>query len=260
MNLAVNARDSMPGGGKLNIETSNFTSTSEHSHEHPGFLPGEYVLVSVTDTGIGMSAETIEHIFDPFFTTKAIGSGTGLGLATLYGIVHQSGGQVEVESKKGVGTTFKIYLPSVRDQIEATTKTRVASGIAQGTETILLVEDEPMVGRLLVEFLELCGYKVIQTHNGQEALDICEKGQQEFQMLITDVVMPHMGGRVLSGQVRKKLPNVPILFMSGYTDENLVRGALALSHTSFIQKPFAFDTLVHKVREMLDAAATSPDG
>jgi len=260
MNLAVNARDSMPGGGKLTIKTSNFSLSRDPTRELRGFHPGEYVLVSVTDTGIGMSPETIEHIFDPFFTTKAIGSGTGLGLATLYGIVHQSGGQVEVESKKGVGTTFKIYLPRIEEQIEAATKPAVTSAIAKGTETIFLVEDEPMVGRLLVEFLEICGYKVIQAHDGQEALDICEKGDCDFQMLITDVVMPNMGGRVLSGQVRRKFPNVPILFMSGYTDENLVRGALALSHTSFIQKPFAFDTLVHKVREMLDAAAASPDG
>ncbi|HYJ92846.1 MAG TPA: PAS domain S-box protein, partial [Pyrinomonadaceae bacterium] len=256
MNLAVNARDSMPGGGELVIKTGNFSLKAELAGEHAGFPLGDYVLLSVTDTGTGMSAETIEHIFDPFFTTKELGRGTGLGLATLYGIVQQSGGQIEVESELGTGTTFKIYLPRVIESKKVVIQKKIASEIKKGTETILLVEDEPLVQNLVVEFLEQCGYTVIQANNGKAALEICDKHEREFDMLITDVVMPQMGGRALSEHIRMRFPSLPVLFTSGYTDENLVRGALATPNTSFIQKPFSFEPLVNQVREMLDAVTS----
>lgn len=259
MNLAVNARDSMPDGGKLTIATSR-SSLSHARVDEQDHVPGKYVLVSVSDTGSGMTADVIEHIFDPFYTTKELGHGTGLGLATLYGIVQQSDGRVEVESEVGVGTTFKIYLPRTIEPAIVTRPIQTSPGIKKGTETVLLVEDEPLVRKLLVEFLEVSGYAVIQARNGQDALAICDKGDQKFDMLITDVVMPQMGGRALAAQIWLRLPLLPVLFTSGYTDETLMRGTLAVPNTGFLQKPFIFDTFVRQVREMLDAAALArPD-
>ncbi len=252
MNLAVNARDAMPQGGTLSIETANIFLEPEDAKQKIGILPGAYVMLAVCDTGHGIDDSVRQHIFEPFFTTKGIAKGTGLGLATVYGIVKQSGGNIEVESKLGVGTTFRIYLPRVAEQSEAEVKDTSAELLA-GTETILLVEDEELVRNLSREILETCGYTVIEARNGLEALEICENGDCKIDLLMTDVVMPQMGGRELAEKIKEKLLNIQILFTSGYTDNAMVRPGVIETSANFIQKPFTFDALARKVREVLDA-------
>jgi len=253
MNLAVNARDAMRLGGKLTIETANIFLEPAYTQQRIDFLPGAYVLLAVSDTGTGMSDETKGHIFEPFFTTKDVGKGTGLGLATVYGIVKQSGGNIEVFSEEGVGTTIKIYLPRVAEQVGVTKIRDTSSGMPEGTETILLVEDEELVRNLSSQILKECGYTVIEARNGLEALELCETGDCKFDLLLTDVVMPRMGGRELAEILAARLPNLLILFTSGYTDSAIVRQGVIETSTNFIQKPFTFDALACKVRELLDA-------
>ena len=253
MNLAVNARDAMPHGGKLTIETANVFLEPVEARQKVGILPGAYVMLAICDTGSGISDKIRQHIFEPFFTTKEVGRGTGLGLATVYGIVKQSGGNIEVDSQEGVGTTFRIYLPRVADQADATKRKDIQPESPAGTETILLVEDEELVRNLSREILETCGYTVMEAENGAEAFSICEANACQIDLLMTDVVMPQMGGRELAEKLTARLPNLRILFTSGYNDNAVVRHGVTEVNVNFIQKPFTFDALARKVRELLDA-------
>lgn len=253
MNLAVNARDAMPQGGKLTIETANVILGPDYASQHIGVLSGDYVMLAMSDDGMGMSTETQEHIFDPFFTTKEIGKGTGLGLATVYGIVKQSGGDIWVYSEEGVGTTFKIYLPQVTEQVDVAEIDDTSDELLKGTGSILLVEDEEMVRTLTCRILEDCGYTVIEAHNGAEALSMCKKGDCQIDLLMTDVVMPQMGGRELAERIAKIYPHTRILYTSGYTDDAVVRHGVIEAGTNFIQKPFTPHGLALKVREVLDS-------
>ena len=252
MNLAVNARDAMPAGGKLTIETANVFVEENPVSPRDGISPRAYVMLSVSDNGIGMDEETKQKIFDPFFTTKEVGKGTGLGLATVYGIVKQFGGNIEVESEQGVGTTFKIYLPRVMEQVESENTKHASTELLRGTETILLVEDEEIVRNLTRQILEDCGYSVIEARNGLEALELCSNGDCEIDLLVTDVVMPQMGGHELVEKLKRKKSNLRVLITSGYTDDEVVRRDVIESGTNFIQKPFMPKDLANKIREIID--------
>ena len=251
MNLAVNARDAMPQGGKLTIETSNIFIEPADASQKLYVLPGAYVMMAFCDTGNGIDESIQPHIFEPFYTTKEIGKGTGLGLATVYGIVKQSGGSIEVSSRQEIGTTFNIYLPRVLEEVASQIKQSFAEN-SIGKETILLVEDEELVRNLSKEILENRGYTVIEAGNGAEALEICENEKYRFDLLMTDVVMPQMGGRELAWKLAEKNPKLKILFTSGYTDDAMVRQGINPANTNFLQKPFTFEELAHKVRELLD--------
>jgi PAS domain S-box-containing protein len=257
MNLAVNARDAMPGGGRLSIETRNVALGQREGAEHAELRPGRYVLVAVSDSGQGMDAATLTWIFEPFFTTKAPGKGTGLGLAMVYGFVKQSGGHVEVSSKPGQGTTFRIYLPSEESAAEPT---RPSSGIhvlTRGTETILLAEDDDSVRTFSKLALRSSGYVVLEARNGTEALRIAEGHPGPIHLLVTDLVMPQMGGRRLTDSLMEARPDMRVLLMSGYTDEVALHQRTEESKFTFLQKPFSAKSLTRKVREILDAPATA---
>jgi PAS domain S-box-containing protein len=252
MNLAVNARDAMPKGGNLTIETKNVYIDEEFAAKHIPTQPGMYVLLSVTDTGIGISEEGRRHIFEPFYTTKDIGKGTGLGLATVYGIVKQSDGYIWVDSDPGAGAAFKIYLPPVRRSIEAEEVRKPVEESSTGTGKILLVEDEEMVRNLSREVLEACGYEVTEAINGVEALNICRQTNCSFDLLMTDVVMPQMGGRELAEKMAQMKPEIKVLFTSGYTDDSVFQQSINEKGINFIQKPFTFDSLAGKIRKILE--------
>ncbi len=244
----------------LTIETASVFLDPDYARQHATVIPGAYVMMAVSDTGTGMTAETQEHIFEPFFTTKEVGKGTGLGLATVYGIVKQSGGNIVVYSEEGIGTTFKVYLPRVIQQSEAKGTKNTCDELPQGIETILLVEDEDVVRTLTRQIMEMCGYTVLEAGNGVEALSICEKHDCHIDLLMTDVVMPQMGGRELSERFAVIYPQMRILFTSGYTDDAVVRHGVIEAGTNFIQKPFTPDALAHKVRAILDGTEWTPDG
>jgi two-component system cell cycle sensor histidine kinase/response regulator CckA len=252
VNLIVNSRDAMPQGGSIVIETESIYIDEHYANHHISTKPGEYVMLAVSDTGIGMDDEIKQQIFEPFFTTKEIGKGTGLGLATVYGIVKQSGGNIWVYSEVGKGTTFKIYLPRIPAPPKPLETASGKTGIQKGSETILLVEDEETVRRLSREVLELCGYKVIEAENGVAALAICEKYNEKIDLLMTDVVMPQMGGRELAETLTQIYPQMRVLFTSGYTDDAIFRHGIIDSGKNFIQKPFTFEALARKVRELFD--------
>lgn len=253
MNLAVNARDAMPTGGTLTLETSNVFVDREYAHLHVGVLPGAYVVLSVSDTGTGMTSEMQEQIFEPFFTTKDIGKGTGLGLATVYGIVKQSGGAIFVYSEIEHGTTFKIFLPRVDDGGESHPAIAdMQPKLALGNETILLVEDEELVRVLSRKILESCGYNVVEARDGIEAIEVFAKLEGKIDILVTDVVMPRMGGRELVEELLAKKPGLPVLFTSGYPDDAVVRHGILDGKANFIQKPFSIDKVALKVRDLLD--------
>jgi two-component system cell cycle sensor histidine kinase/response regulator CckA len=252
-NLAVNARDAMPSGGKLTIETANVTSDEHYAHTHIGMPPGHYVRLSVSDTGVGMSREVQEKAFDPFFTTKDKGKGTGLGLSTVHGIVTQSGGKVLVYSEPGHGTTFKIYFPTIEGELDAPNGKNETESLPRGSETVLLVEDEPSVRDLAKRLLKQQGYRVLEAANGEEALRLVqEKTGEKIHLLLTDVVLPQMGGKELADQLRILRPGIKVLYTSGYTDYAIVHHGVLDSGTDFLQKPFSLKTLSQKVREVLD--------
>jgi two-component system, cell cycle sensor histidine kinase and response regulator CckA len=252
LNLVVNARDAMPAGGTLLIETSDVRLDDDYARRHAPVEPGEYVRLAVSDTGCGMDAETRKHIFEPFFTTKPAGKGTGLGLSTVYGIVKQSGGYVWAYSEVGEGTVFKIYLPRVEEGAAGPRAAEPPGRDLRGTETILLVEDEEQVRGVAREALEASGYKVIQAAGGAEALSLCESRGGEIDLMITDVVMPGMSGPNVAARLPELRPGVKVLFMSGYTDELIVSRGVLQEGVNFIEKPFSPDDLLHKVREVLD--------
>ncbi len=252
MNLAVNARDAMPSGGKLTIETANVTLDEEYVRSHPDAKPGDYVLLTMKDTGCGMDAETQSHIFEPFFTTKEVGVGTGLGLSTAYGVVAQSGGYISVESEPGKGSAFKVYLPRLSPGVEAAPPAEPAPTKIQGTETVLLVEDEDIVRTLAVQILRRQGYTVLEARGGGEALLICERHKEPIHLLLTDVVMPQMSGGELAGRLAEVKPEMRVLYMSGYTQNIIVHDGILDKGTPFIQKPFTPHTLAEKVRSTLD--------
>jgi PAS domain S-box-containing protein len=252
LNLAINSRDAMPRGGRLILEAANVEIDEGHANQHVAVQPGPYVRLSVTDTGTGMDAQTQEHLFEPFFTTKEKGKGTGLGLSTVYGIVKQSGGHIWVYSEPGQGTTFKVYLPRVED-LPAEARSQPAPHIVTGSETVLVVEDEPAVRRLIERILRGAGYQVLGAATGNEALALCEKQAGGIDLLLTDVVMPQMSGRELAERLAKLCPRLKVLYMSGYTEDAIVHHGVLDPDTQFIAKPFATADLARKVREVLEA-------
>ena len=259
MNLAVNARDAMPQGGRLILETANVDLDEEYVRRHVGARPGPHVMLAVADTGSGIPREIQAQIFEPFFTTKEQGKGTGLGLATVYGIVKQSGGYIEVDSEPGRGTTFRIYLPRLDAAAATVDRNPRPVAAAGGTETILLVEDEEGVRELARDILRASGYTVLEARNGAEALLLCERHQGPLDLLLTDVVMPRMSGRELAERLGPLRPDLSVLYMSGYTDDAVIRHGVLGAGTAFLQKPFTPAALAHRVRETLDvAAATHP--
>ena len=252
MNLVVNARDAMPAGGCLTVKTENIEFTSRAAKRHMVLESGSYVVLSVTDNGVGMDADTQSHIFEPFFTTKEVGKGTGLGLATVYGIVKQSGGSVWVYSEPGKGTTFRIHLPRVDTTAAKEEHENALQPVAKGDETILLVEDEDMVRNLAKDILEDYGYSVLIAANGGEGLRVCREFDGDIHLIITDVVMPQMSGPEMAESVQVLRPETSVLYMSGFTDDAVVRHGVLTDDMCFIQKPFSAESLAFKVREILD--------
>ncbi len=261
MNLAVNARDAMPSGGKLTLETSNVTLDEEYARFHAPLRPGDYVMIAISDTGVGMDTDTQSHIFEPFFTTKGP-KGTGLGLSTVYGIIKQSGGYIWVYSEVSKGTTFKIYLPRVAGtgEVAAQVTTPIEyRKVEPGTETILLVEDEANLRYLARQYLEKQGYKVIEAADGAVAMQIAVAHEAMIHLLLTDVVMPGMNGRELAQRIAEIRPNVKILYMSGYTENVIGHNGMLDAGIRLLQKPFNLRDLKSKVREVLDATPTVPE-
>jgi two-component system cell cycle sensor histidine kinase/response regulator CckA len=254
VNLAINARDAMPNGGKLTIETANVTLDLDYVQQHAEVIPGEYVMLAVSDNGIGMTEEVKSHIFEPFFTTKEVNRGTGLGLATCFGIIKQSDGHIWVYSEPGQGTTFKVYLPRIDEAETVSLFRHVESGdLPRGSETVLLVEDEAAVRDLAARMLRQQGYKLLEAANGHEALQLVQKRPDEkIHLVVTDVVMPQMGGKVLTDQLKSLRPDIKVLFTSGYTDKAVVHHDVLEPNIAFLQKPFSPQMLVRKVREVLD--------
>ena len=258
MNLAVNARDAMPQGGKLTIETRNVDLDQGYAETHSGVTPGAYVLLAVSDTGHGMDPTVKAHLFEPFFTTKERGQGTGLGLATVHGIVHQSGGHIWVYSEPGHGTAFKIYLPRLSEGAVPFQRDPEQSGLSTGTETVLLVEDDPGVRNLVATTLTKCGYHVLQAEDGAAAAEVARSHEGLIHMLLTDVVMPGISGRSTAESLVQSRPEARVLYMSGYTDEALTRHGILEPGLYLIQKPFTPGALARRVREVLDGPADTP--
>ena len=252
MNLVINARDAMPMGGKIIVQTANVYVNETFTRRHPELQPGPYIQVSVIDHGLGMDPETLAHIFDPFFTAKASGKGTGLGLSTVYGIIKQSGGHIEVSSQPEEGTVFEIYLPQIEDSPEDSSEQCVSGVTPQGSETVLVVEDEEVLLKLIQEALEMQGYHVLTARNATEALELVKGHAAPIHLLLTDVVMPHKNGRELAELLSPLHPEMKILFMSGYTEDSMVIRGLLNAALPFIQKPFPPMDLLCKVREMID--------
>jgi CheY-like chemotaxis protein len=254
LNLAVNSRDAMPGGGILTIETSNLDLDGATDHSSPPKRTGNYVALRVTDTGTGIDKQTLAHIFEPFFSTKGIGMGTGLGLATVHGIVAQSDGQISVQSQPGRGTTFEILLPRVKDEISQPASPAVH--VSRGSETILLVEDSNDLRHVVRQFLEIDGYKVLGAADATEAIQVAKLHVGPIHLVLTDVVLPGVSGRVLAEQLMSVRPEANVLFMSGYTDDTVLYHQVSQAALNFIQKPFTRSNLVHKVRYVLDETQT----
>ncbi len=251
MNLAVNARDAMPQGGTLLIETENFYIDKDYVSENLAVRPGNFARIAVTDTGEGMDEDTQRRIFDPFFTTKEVGKGTGLGLSTVYGIVKQSGGDIMVYSEPGQGTTFKIYLPCVDEQIQRPKWAGDSEENLSGSETVLLVEDEDVVRNLVNEILSSSGYKVLPASTGEAAIELAQMYTESIDLLLTDVIMPKISGTELQKTISEIKPDIKVLFMSGYTDDAISQGGLLNAGAAFIEKPFTPEKLTRKIRELL---------
>ena len=251
MNLAVNSRDAMPHGGKLLLETAEVELSAEYAGKHIGVAPGHYVMLAVTDTGIGMDEATRARIFEPYFSTKEKGKGTGLGLSIVYGIVKQSGGEIMVYSEPEHGTVFKIYLPLAGDAGEAAESPGEAMALAAGGESVLLVEDEEQVRRLTRTILERYGYKVFEASSGAQALEVAAAFTGPIHLLLTDVVMPGGSGSDLAREIAKARPGIHVLYMSGYTDSSVIKNLILSPGTPFLQKPFTSDGLYRKIREIL---------
>jgi CheY-like chemotaxis protein len=260
MNLAVNARDAMPGGGSLTIETANISLDEAFASSHTGVTPGRYVVMNVTDTGMGMDSETQARIFEPFFTTKEVGKGTGLGLSTVYGIVQQSDGHIWVYSEIGRGTSFKIYLPRVDEPIGAAARTRERDSLPlRSGETIMVVEDNAAIRRVIARILRPLGYRIVEASGAREAMQLASQVDAPIDLLLTDVVMPETTGPALAAKLAELRPEMEILFMSGYSRSTMERTTALDAKVHFLEKPFAPDALVRKVRDVLAGApASSP--
>jgi PAS domain S-box-containing protein len=253
MNLAINARDAMPEGGALTIETANATLDADYASRHVSVVPGDYVMLAVTDTGCGMDEDTKARIFEPFFTTKPPGRGTGLGLSTVYGIVKQSGGNIWLYSEPGKGTTFKVYLPSVEEAPEVVGKRAAPAGRSAGRETILVVEDDEQLRHLTHRALAAQGYTVLEADRGNTALDIARRHKGRIDLLLTDVVMPDTNGRKLAESLRATRPGLRVLFMSGYPDGAILHNGMLEHGVAYLSKPFTTEAMTRKVRDILDA-------
>jgi two-component system, cell cycle sensor histidine kinase and response regulator CckA len=260
LNLVVNARDAMPEGGTLTLETLNVNFEDSYIKDHPVANPGDYVMMAISDNGIGMDAQTQAHIFEPFFTTKAKGKGSGLGLATVYGIVKQSGGYIWVYSEPGKGTTFKIYFPRLKAACTSSIGPQPGKTDSRGFETILVVEDETAVRMLAVRILQDRGYHVLEAAQGSDALRIAEEFKEKIHMVVTDVIMPGMSGKTMVTHLETKRPDIKVLFISGYTDNAIVHHGMLDSNVAFLQKPFSIEGLTRKVREVLDAGEQQAAG
>jgi two-component system cell cycle sensor histidine kinase/response regulator CckA len=253
MNLVVNARDAMPNGGKLTIETANVELAEAFTSLHESVAPGVYVMIAVSDNGEGMDEATKSRIFEPFFTTKERGKGTGLGLATVYGIIRQSGGHVEVYSERHRGTTFKIYLPRVTDPADEVQPRATGDATRGGSETILVVEDEPAVRKVTRTMLERLGYVVMEADRPDTAIALAESWSHAPDLVVTDVILPGINGRELVRALESKWPGIKVLYLSGYTDDAIVRHGVLDAGVAFLGKPFTPDGLGLKVRAVLDA-------
>ncbi len=251
VNLAVNARDAMPLGGRITIETCNVEIDETYAKTHMGVKPGEFVMIAVSDTGHGMDSATRQHIFEPFFTTKQRGKGTGLGLATVYGMVKQSGGDIWVYSEPGQGTTFKLYFPRVAEPVSPGWSEEVEHPQRVAGETVMLVEDEAQVRELEMRMLKQLGYTVLAASNGEEALDFSHAHPGEISLLVTDVVMPNMSGKQVADAMRSRRPDIKILYLSGYTENTISHHGVLDSSVDFLTKPFSRETLSRKIREIL---------
>jgi two-component system cell cycle sensor histidine kinase/response regulator CckA len=251
LNLVVNAKDAMPSGGTIKIETANVQADEETSNLPPGMKRGNYVTLSVRDTGVGMNPEVQERIFEPFFTTKEKGKGTGLGLSTVYGIIKQSGGEIWVSSEPGKGTIFEIYFPRVDEPLQESPKESFQKGLRGGNETILIVEDEDGVRKLTRKILSRQGYKILEASGGGDALLLCEQCNEPIHLLLSDVVMPGINGPELARRIKTLSPDVKVLFMSGYADQAIFQSGILDEKACFIQKPFSARNLVEKIQEVI---------
>jgi CheY-like chemotaxis protein len=253
LNLAANARDAMPSGGRLTIETAEVELEDDYVATHGDVTPGPHVLLAISDTGVGMSDEVRRRLFEPFFTTKAGGGGTGLGLATVFGVVKQSGGSIFVYSEEHHGTTFKVYLPVSELPLSADRDGHQAPDTQRGSETVVVVEDDESVRELVRIMLGGCGYEVLSAADGSAAVELCETHPSGVDLLLTDVVMPEVSGSVLAERLSLIAPAMRTLFMSGYSDEAVHRQGMLGDGAAFLEKPFTERTLARKVREVLDA-------
>jgi two-component system cell cycle sensor histidine kinase/response regulator CckA len=253
LNLAVNSRDAMPEGGGLRIDTSNVRLDELYARLHPGAKPGDYVRLAVTDSGSGMDSETLAHIFEPFFTTKEIGKGTGLGLATVYGVVKQSGGYVWVDSEPGKGASFQVFLPRVEDVSQSLAASPYLGENLRGSETILLVEDAEPLRKLAASFLSSHGFEVLSAPDAEQALMIAAAHAGAIQLLVTDVIMPGQNGRVLAERLVGSYPDIKVLYISGYTDCFIAGHGVLGPESNLLNKPFTEEALIHKVRDVLDS-------
>jgi nitrogen-specific signal transduction histidine kinase/ActR/RegA family two-component response regulator len=256
MNLVVNARDAMPTGGHLTLETGNVVLDAAFADAHLGVKPGPHVMLAVSDTGSGIEKATLARMFEPFFTTKGKGKGTGLGLSTVFGIVQQSGGTVWVYSEVGAGTTFKVYLPRVDAAADTLSRTLAPARAMRGSETILLVEDDDQVRTVAKGILSKSGYRVIEARDAGEALRYADEHPSIIHLLLSDVVMPQMSGPALAKRLVEVRPDMKVLCMSGYTDDSIVRHGVLAAQIAYLQKPMTPETLTTKVREVLDATAS----
>jgi len=251
LNLAVNARDAMPAGGTLHLETADVDLDGTYTKTHASVQPGRYVMLAVSDTGTGIDKSILPRIFDPFFTTKEVGKGTGLGLSIVYGIVKQSGGYIWVYSEPGHGTTFKLYFPVTDEEVEGPILRRSEATLPSAGRTVLVVEDEAIIRSNVCECLRQLGYQVLQAESGELALEVCDERQERVDVVLTDLVMPGMGGHELSTRLAERHPGVKMLFMSGYTEDTAARREILLQGGAFLQKPFSVGDLAHAVQQVL---------